>query len=539
MEAFALGDEKYQHIVRAVFERPWAILPSTLSMIVEVIRLRAAGEFFTDEEIEARIAASPRGPRGGGRQVGRVAVLPVYGVLSPRQNLVSRSSGGTSIEGLTSDLRAALADEAIDAIVMDIDSPGGNVEGVEELAAEIRASRGRKPIVAVANHQAASAAYYLASAADEIVASPSSMVGSIGVLAAHQDLSKAAELDGVKTTLISAGKYKTEANQWEPLTDEARARIQAEVDSYYGMFVSAVAKGRGVSVDTVRSEYGQGRMFVAKEAKAAGMVDRIDTFDRTVARVAREAVAGAETTPAVGTGARVEIVPIEAIGREADAGFFVAGPIPIHHGTTDDGPFDGPATEAAIPNTEGAATFRRVFAYVDTSMDPDTKAAYSFIHHFWRGGPGPASTRGCSSGIGVCNGARGGGPGARWWGDRAGIHAHLAAHLRDAGQDVPPLALFDDPTPTASVAGLSFADRLDAVADEVEAVLADVRKRAAIRADEGRVLSEATRERLARLRQDMDALTEEAERRPRAAGPRNVRRLLELEAAIHHYPIPS
>jgi ClpP class serine protease len=120
---------------------------------------------------------------------------------------------------------------------------------------------------------------------DEIVATPSAEVGSIGIFAMHQDISRAADQAGVTTTLVSAGKYKVEGNEFEPLSDEARDQIQSQVDAFYRMFVSDVAKGRNVSTSVVGESYGQGRTMLAKEAHAAGMVDRIATLEETVKRL--------------------------------------------------------------------------------------------------------------------------------------------------------------------------------------------------------------------------------------------------------------
>jgi signal peptide peptidase SppA len=289
---------KYAHILQAVYDRPWAILPSTLALIVDVLQFRAAGGMLSEDEIEARISAARNGPRNGSRRDVNVDVIGIYGPISGRQNLMSASSGGTSIEGITQAFRASLADPEVDSIVLEFDSPGGTVDGVAELAAEIRDARGRKPIVAHANTGAYSASYWLASAADEIVVTPSGAVGSVGVFTAHQDLSKAAEDAGVKTTLISYGKYKTEGNKWEPLTDEAKANLQDQVNQIGGMFTADLAKNRGVPVDTIRKGYGEGRVLLAKQALAAGMVDRIDTLDNTIRRVARQAIAGRNATTA-------------------------------------------------------------------------------------------------------------------------------------------------------------------------------------------------------------------------------------------------
>lgn len=306
--------DKYAHIVRAIRDTPWAIHPPTLATILDIVAFRAEGNKLSEEEIRERLAAASHGPRAGARTVqgarpggtGKttmIAVLPIYGVISPRQNLVGMSSGGTSLDVLTQDFRAALGDPTIDGIVFDVDSPGGMVDGVDEFAAEIRASRGQKPIVAVADYMAASAAYYLAAQADELVVSPSGQVGSIGVLTAHQDFSAMYEQLGVKTTLIAHGKYKTEGNQYEPLSEEAEAEMQAKVDTWGEMFEAAVAKGRGVSVSTVRDDFGQGRMALAKAAVAAGMADRVDTLERTITRVARGAVkpGQAESAAALGS----------------------------------------------------------------------------------------------------------------------------------------------------------------------------------------------------------------------------------------------
>jgi ClpP class serine protease len=133
----------------------------------------------------------------------------------------------------------------------------------------------------------ASAAYYIGSAADEVVVTPGGEVGSIGVFMAHQDLSAALEQEGVKITLISAGKFKTEANPFESLSDEAKAALQKTVNVYYESFVNAVAKGRDAKASEVRNGYGQGRMVTAKEAVLLGMADRIETLDETIGRLAR------------------------------------------------------------------------------------------------------------------------------------------------------------------------------------------------------------------------------------------------------------
>lgn len=278
---------KYQHIVTEVFRKPWAILPEKLEVITQLVALRASGQRLTEDEIRARLdhAALAAGPRNSQQSYGAVAVIPIRGVISHRANLMSQLSGATSTDKLTSAFRSALADQSVKAIVFDVDSPGGGVEGVPELAEEIYKSRSQKKTVAVANAMAASAAYWLASAASELVVAPSGQVGSVGVYCAHEDLSEMYKTMGVNISLISAGKFKVEGNELGPLTDEARAALQQKVDAFYGMFVKAVGRGRRASQDDVRGGFGQGRMVLAADAVKAGMADRVATFDDTLARL--------------------------------------------------------------------------------------------------------------------------------------------------------------------------------------------------------------------------------------------------------------
>lgn len=271
----------YEHVLRAFRDQPWYLMPEKLEQIAAFLELKAAGGDVPREEIAAIVAAAEHSAPGS---PGNIAVLPLLGTISQRAGMMSEMSGGTSTERFTAAFRQVMADESVKAVIMDVDSPGGAVYGIDELASEIFAARGRKPIVAVANSLAASAAYYIASSADEVVVTPGGEVGSIGVVAVHEDWSGAYEQAGVKPTIIRAGKYKWEGNDLEPLTSEAQSAIQAAVDRYYGMFVRAVARGRGVSAQDVRNGFGEGRIVGAQEAVKLGMADRIATLDETIAR---------------------------------------------------------------------------------------------------------------------------------------------------------------------------------------------------------------------------------------------------------------
>ena len=172
-------------------------------------------------------------------------------------------------------------------MVLDVDSPGGLVDMVPETAAAMREIRDAsdKPMVAVANPLAASAAYWLASQAHEVVVTPSGEAGSIGVYQIHREGSKMFDRVGIKHTLVSAGKYKGEGNPYEALGDEGLASIQQGVNDFYSMFTADVAKGRGVSQQEVTDGMGEGRTLTAKRAKGAGLVDRVATLNETISRL--------------------------------------------------------------------------------------------------------------------------------------------------------------------------------------------------------------------------------------------------------------
>ena len=257
-------------IIEQITALPWAILPDKL------VEIRAAMAGVAPEE-QARTGAPVQ--FSGGKAV---AVLPIYGPIVPRGGFMASFFGAVGVDHIRNKFRAAMDDPDIAHIILDIDSPGGQVGGVKELAAEIYRARGVKPVTAVANGLAASAAYWIGSAAETFVATPSGDIGSIGVFAVHQDICQALEQDGVKVTLISAGKYKTEGNPFEPLQEEALEAAQKRVDEFYNMFTSDVAKGRNVSQDDVMAGFGQGRLVGAEEALQAGMIDQIATIDEVL-----------------------------------------------------------------------------------------------------------------------------------------------------------------------------------------------------------------------------------------------------------------
>ncbi len=245
---------------------------------------------FSDADEKAQRVPDPAAATAtGGNSPGAVGVINITGVIAEHARQVEGVSGpqGTSCERIALALRQALADPNIGSIVLRIDSPGGSVFGVQALADEIYAARGKKRLVAQANSLMASAAYWIGSAAEEIVASPGSQIGSIGVVALHEDVSAQAEMMGVKYTFIYAGKRKVEGNALEPLTADAQANIQADVDAYYRDFVRAVARNRNVKVSDVVNGFGEAATLKDGQAVASGLADRVATFEETVQRLMR------------------------------------------------------------------------------------------------------------------------------------------------------------------------------------------------------------------------------------------------------------
>ncbi len=275
------------NILRFVANNCWAIEDAKWHDIVPVLMRHVRGDRLSAEELQAILGDGGGQPATSSTR-GAIAVIPIRGVIAPRMGALDDTSGGTSSEGIARMIQAAAVDDRIGTIVYDVDSPGGAVPGIQELAQMMFDLRGQKTQIAVANHMMASAAYYLASQADEIVATPSASVGSIGVIWAHQDISQALEKEGIKVSLITAGKYKAENNPFNPLTEEGRAQMQQRVDEAYGQFVNAVARGRDVTASEVKSGFGEGRVLSASDAVAAGLVDRVgtlaDTLDQLIGR---------------------------------------------------------------------------------------------------------------------------------------------------------------------------------------------------------------------------------------------------------------
>lgn len=295
----------------------WKILAMVPEVLAEwsAIAARASAELAAAAQSpEAQAKLVP-----GRKSVGDVAVLRIGGFIAQKPSLFSMLFGGTSTEALVRELSAVMNDGSIGAVVLDVDSPGGEVFGLEEAAGAIRAMRGTKPLFAVANPLAASAAYYLASQASDVAVTPSGLVGSIGVIAHHVDESSRIERAGLRVTQVTYGRRKGEESSVGPLSDEARASIQARVDTYGRKFEADVAKGRRVSVDKVRSQFGEGALMTADDAKGVGLVDRVATLDEVIYAAARGLKPAAQAVRAFDPGALAARAILAGVKLEKEA----------------------------------------------------------------------------------------------------------------------------------------------------------------------------------------------------------------------------
>lgn len=309
---------KRQLILGALASQVWALEPRYLETMSSVLHRWSAGVDASADvlaEVEAAQAARASRKAAVANLGGGIAVLGLYGLISQRASMVDgmSGSGGTSVEKFTQGFREAMADDTVGGIIIDIDSPGGSVSGLQDLWDEIMSARGTKPVYGLVNSLCASAAYWIGSACSQLYAVQGSMVGSIGVYMQHVDASESMKMEGLNATYISAGKYKVEGNPLGPMSAEGLAFNQSQIDAYYAMFTGAVAKGRGAAIGQVRDGMGQGRCLMASEGLTAGMVDGIDTFDGVVKRMSKAMKAGpSAATPVIDIVAEEVAAPVIA-----------------------------------------------------------------------------------------------------------------------------------------------------------------------------------------------------------------------------------
>lgn len=262
------------HLASRLFGTPLLVHRAKLDVILAVLGHRLDIQVPAADLTLPPPRARPAGSPG-------IAVIPVHGTLVKRTAGLDAASGLTSYTAVAEMLDAALADPQVAGILLDVDSPGGEASGSFELARRVRAAAAVKPVWAVANDSAFSAAYAIASSAQRVVVSETGGVGSIGVIALHIDQSVKDAQDGYRYTAVTAGSHKNDFSPHEPLTDRARAELQAEVDRLYGLFVDHVAAMRTLAPEAVRAT--EASLFFGVNAVDAGLADAVDTLESALA----------------------------------------------------------------------------------------------------------------------------------------------------------------------------------------------------------------------------------------------------------------
>ncbi|RDD34835.1 S49 family peptidase [Wolbachia endosymbiont of Cylisticus convexus] len=205
------------------------------------------------------------------QNIEKTAVIAIHGILTKKPGAFDDFLGMTSYEKIQEEIEEALSNKDIETILLDIDSPGGEVNGIFDLADFIYESRVKKRIIAIANDDAYSAAYAIASSAEKVFVSRTSGVGSIGVIASHIDQSGFDEKQGIKYTTVFAGSRKNDLNPHEPMTSESLESLQKEVDRLYEMFVQLIARNRGLSIEKIRST--EAGLYFGERAIEIGLAD--------------------------------------------------------------------------------------------------------------------------------------------------------------------------------------------------------------------------------------------------------------------------
>lgn len=277
---------RYQHILGEIFNKPMLATPALMFDAVVFAKTKLGLNVIGFDAAQMRMS-DDEGSGGGGDQdveyQNGIANIGVYGPLVARTGNLEMCSRMTSYEQVVQQFTAAINNPACLSIVLDLDTPGGTVSGAFDLAELIYANRGVKPIHAIVNHSAYSAGYLIASACDTISVSNTGGVGSIGVIMQHMDYSTMLDTEGIRVTTLSRGDHKADGNPAEPLSADALAEFNAQLDMFYEMFVGFVAKSRNMSVDAVIAT--QARCLYGKSAVDAGLADTLESPTQAIQRV--------------------------------------------------------------------------------------------------------------------------------------------------------------------------------------------------------------------------------------------------------------
>ena len=266
----------YPHVASMVFGVPLFATPALVTAVKSVLepRLLGRGSDASEGAEPMALMAADEGAVQASSSVGKLAVIPVHGILVPRRGEITQSCEELlSYELLRGKIEAARRDDQVAEIVLDFHTGGGSALGCKEAADYIRMVSEEKPVTALINFAACSAGYFLASACSRIVASPTAMVGSIGVIIETYDVSRAEEAAGIKFNTFYRGGHKNDASPHEPITDQATREIGKRLDAAYELFTTSVAEYRGLDVSAVVAT--EARVFSAKEALELNLIDDI------------------------------------------------------------------------------------------------------------------------------------------------------------------------------------------------------------------------------------------------------------------------
>ncbi|NBX70102.1 MAG: S49 family peptidase, partial [Proteobacteria bacterium] len=243
------------------------------------------------------------------------AVIPLHGPITARSDLFTFFLGGTSLSDLAKDFQTALDDDQVKAILFDVDSPGGVALGPSEMADAIFKARGKKPIWSYVGRNCSSAAYWIASATEKIIANPSALLGSIGVVTTIP-VQEQPDSEGYKNIEIVSSNAKQKRP--DPRTEEGMAEIKRELNDLESQFIESIAKYRNVSVNAVKNDFGQGGVLIGKNAVASGMADSLGSYEEIIA----------ELNQKISTNKQINFMSKETIERSAINADFIKSEFP-------------------------------------------------------------------------------------------------------------------------------------------------------------------------------------------------------------------
>lgn len=303
------------HLASRLFNTPLMVEQGKLEVILDVFMKKLDGVQMAS--LESGDQDKTRRNRRYSVKAG-VAIIPVWGTLVNRGLTFGPESGMTSYEYIQTAVETAMQDEDVKSILFDVDSPGGEADGAFDLSDFIYAQRGKKKMVAMADGMAASAAYAIASAADQVYSTRTAVTGSVGVIAVHMDKSGENEKKGINVTIVRQGTKKAALNPFEPLTQDASDKLNAEVSGLYDEFVNLVARNRGISAEAVKET--ESDTYTGVKAQNVGFIDGVITRGKLGEILSeRKGVASATNTTLTSTTKETDMSEKEEASKQADA----------------------------------------------------------------------------------------------------------------------------------------------------------------------------------------------------------------------------